>query len=55
MERNRFIGALQREDVVVFVGAHPDDETLAGPLLAYCADHCRELVVASLTKGESGL
>ncbi|NLF33229.1 MAG: PIG-L family deacetylase [Planctomycetes bacterium] len=45
---------LQADDVVVFVGAHPDDETLVGPLLAYCADHCRELVVVSLTRGQSG-
>jgi LmbE family N-acetylglucosaminyl deacetylase len=51
---DRFIGVLRQEDVVVFVGAHPDDETLVAPLLAYCADHCRELVVVSLTKGESG-
>jgi len=54
MKRDSFIGGLRQEDVLVFVGAHPDDETLAGPLLAYCADRCRELVVVSLTKGESG-
>lgn len=54
MKRDSFVGSLQEEDVVVFVGAHPDDETLVGPLLAYCADHCRELLVVSLTKGESG-
>jgi len=54
MMENLFIDGLREEDVVVFVGAHPDDETLVGPLLAYCADRCRELVVVSLTKGESG-
>lgn len=54
MRRDSFVERLQEKDVVVFVGAHPDDETLVGPLLAYCADHCRELVVVSLTKGESG-
>ncbi len=54
MRRDSFVERLQEKDVVVFVGAHPDDETLVGPLLAYCADRCRELVVVSLTKGESG-
>jgi LmbE family N-acetylglucosaminyl deacetylase len=54
MGRDSFVERLQDKDVVVFVGAHPDDETLVGPLLAYCADRCRQLVVVSLTKGESG-
>ena len=48
------INRLQRNDVVVFVGAHPDDETTIGPLLACAADRCREVVVVSLTRGESG-
>ncbi len=54
MGSDRFIERLRAEDVVVFVGAHPDDETLVGPLLAYCADHAAALVVASLTRGQSG-
>ena len=54
MSLKGFVERLGADDVVVFVGAHPDDETLAGPLLAYCADHGRALVVASLTRGQSG-
>lgn len=54
MGGSSFVEQLRNTDVVVFVGAHPDDETLLGPLLAYCADRCRQLVVVSLTKGESG-
>ena len=45
---------LHEDSVVVFVGAHPDDETLVGPFLAFCADRCREVVVVSLTPGEAG-
>jgi LmbE family N-acetylglucosaminyl deacetylase len=54
MDQEPLIKRLAKKDVVVFVGAHPDDETLVGPVLAFCADQCRELVVVSLTKGESG-
>ncbi|MFW6154721.1 MAG: hypothetical protein ACOC95_05845 [Planctomycetota bacterium] len=54
MGAERFLERVAAEDGVVFVGAHPDDETLVGPLLAWCADHCRDLVVASLTRGQSG-
>jgi len=54
MGRDPFVERVGQDDVVVFVGAHPDDETLVGPLMAYCADRCRQLVVVSLTKGESG-
>ena len=49
-----FIDGLKQDDVLIFAGAHPDDETVIGPLLAYCADRCREVVVISLTRGESG-
>ncbi|NLW49930.1 MAG: PIG-L family deacetylase [Candidatus Brocadiaceae bacterium] len=49
-----FPDGLRPEDVVLFAGAHPDDETVIGPLLAYCADRCRRVVVLSLTRGESG-
>ena len=49
-----FIDGLTQDDVLVFAGTHPDDETVIGPLLAYCADRCREVVVISLTRGESG-
>jgi LmbE family N-acetylglucosaminyl deacetylase len=38
---------------ILFVGAHPDDETLAGPLLAYACEHnggtCE---IALFTRGE---
>lgn len=49
-----FLDRLDADAVVVFVGAHPDDETLIGPLLAYAADHAKEAVVVSLTPGEGG-
>jgi LmbE family N-acetylglucosaminyl deacetylase len=38
---------------VVFIGAHPDDECLVGPLLAFAADYSSASVLC-LTKGESG-
>jgi LmbE family N-acetylglucosaminyl deacetylase len=38
---------------VVFVGAHPDDEGLVGPLLPFAADHSSAAVVC-MTAGESG-
>jgi LmbE family N-acetylglucosaminyl deacetylase len=41
---------------ILFVGAHPDDETLAGPLLAYaCHDRRRTCEIALFTHGEGGL
>jgi LmbE family N-acetylglucosaminyl deacetylase len=49
-----FLEALKPDDVILFAGTHPDDETVIGPLLAYCADRCREVVVVSLTRGEAG-
>ena len=49
-----FLESLRPDDVVLFAGTHADDETLSGPLLAYCADHCREVVVSCMTRGESG-
>jgi LmbE family N-acetylglucosaminyl deacetylase len=44
----------QKDAVVVYVGAHPDDEHTVGPLLAFAADRCRELTVVCLTQGQSG-
>lgn len=44
----------KKDAVVVFIGAHPDDETTIGPLLACAADRCREVVVVSLTRGDGG-
>ena len=29
-----FIDGLKQDDVLVFAGTHPDDETVIGPLLA---------------------
>jgi LmbE family N-acetylglucosaminyl deacetylase len=43
------------ESVLFFVGAHPDDETTVGALLAYAADRCRRVIVVSLTRGQSGV
>jgi LmbE family N-acetylglucosaminyl deacetylase len=49
-----FLDNVSRDAVIVFVGAHPDDETTLSPLLAYCARRCREVVVVSLTRGQAG-
>lgn len=46
-------GAVQDGMKVVFVGAHPDDEVYAAPLLAFAADHSRAEVLCA-TAGESG-
>ena len=54
MSPSAFLDALRPDDVILFGGTHPDDETVIGPLLAYCADRCREVVVVSLTRGQSG-
>ena len=54
MSPTTFLDSLKPDDVILFAGTHPDDETVIGPLLAYCADRCREVVVVSLTRGESG-
>lgn len=48
------LSSFQKDDVVIFVGAHPDDETLMSPILAYAADICKKVVIVSSTKGESG-
>lgn len=37
----------------VFIGAHPDDEALVGPLLAFAADHSRASLLC-VTAGHSG-
>lgn len=54
MSSAAFLDRLKQDDVLVFAGTHPDDETTIGPLLAHCAERCREVVVISLTRGESG-
>jgi LmbE family N-acetylglucosaminyl deacetylase len=38
---------------MTFLGAHPDDESLVGPLLAFAADHTAAKVVC-VTSGQSG-
>jgi LmbE family N-acetylglucosaminyl deacetylase len=43
-----------RGAVVVFIGSHPDDETVVGSLLAYIADRANDVWVVSLTRGEAG-
>jgi LmbE family N-acetylglucosaminyl deacetylase len=52
--KNEFICFLNENSVIMFVGAHPDDESLVGPLLAFSADKCKKVCVVSATKGESG-
>lgn len=54
MVRSSLLDRLTGEAVVMFVGAHPDDETMIGPLMAYCGDRCRELFIVSLTRGDGG-
>jgi LmbE family N-acetylglucosaminyl deacetylase len=44
----------QPDAVAIFVGSHADDEHTVGALLAFAADRCREVIVVSLTRGESG-
>jgi LmbE family N-acetylglucosaminyl deacetylase len=40
---------------ILFVGAHPDDETLAGPLIYYACQHKgNSCAIALLTRGEGG-
>lgn len=40
---------------ILFVGAHPDDETLAGPMLYYACQHRgNTCAIALLTRGEGG-
>ncbi|MFW6145801.1 MAG: PIG-L deacetylase family protein [Planctomycetota bacterium] len=54
MAAESILDRLQSDAVVMYVGAHPDDEHTVGPLLAYAADHTRGLTVVCLTRGESG-
>ncbi|MBN2583730.1 MAG: PIG-L family deacetylase [Planctomycetes bacterium] len=54
MAAESILDRFQEDTVVVYVGAHPDDEHTVGPLLAYAADCCREVTVVCLTRGESG-
>ena len=49
-----FFNVVSSHSAIMFVGAHPDDEQVIGPLLAYCADTCRDVVVVLLTRGQSG-
>lgn len=54
MTADSILDRFQEDAVVMFVGAHPDDETTVSPLLAYAVDCCRQVFVVSLTRGESG-
>lgn len=47
------VATLSRGARVMFVGAHPDDETFVGPLLARAADSGPVLIVC-FTRGEGG-
>lgn len=47
------VEALRAGQRLMFVGAHPDDETTAGPLLARAAESSKCMVVI-LTRGEGG-
>jgi len=46
--------ALEASERVLWVGAHPDDETVAAGLLAWAKDVAGELYLVSLTHGENG-
>lgn len=54
MSNSSILDYLNSDAVIVYVGAHPDDEHTVGPLLARAVDLCRKVTVASLTKGGSG-
>ncbi|MEI7767667.1 MAG: PIG-L family deacetylase [Phycisphaerae bacterium] len=47
------VGAILDGRPMTFLGAHPDDESLVGPLLAFAADHTAVKVVC-VTSGQSG-
>lgn len=47
------LDVLERSDRVLWVAAHPDDETAAGALIARSKDLAGSLVLASLTRGEN--
>lgn len=49
----KLLELVNRGSRVLFVGAHPDDETVAGPLLARAAETGKALVLC-LTHGEGG-
>lgn len=51
--RSEFLSLIAGGKTVMWIGAHPDDETIPGPLLARAADHTKVIVV-SLTKGDGG-
>ncbi len=49
------LGSVGAGRTLVFVGAHPDDEGLAGPVLSRaCAERGARCVTVSLTRGEKG-
>ncbi|HOI54316.1 MAG TPA: PIG-L family deacetylase [Phycisphaerae bacterium] len=54
MPAESILDCFRKDAVVLYVGAHPDDEHTVGPLLAFAADRCRELTVVCLTEGQSG-
>src|SRR5688572_3794084 len=46
---------VEAEARFLFAGAHPDDETLVGPLFAHaCIVHGRDCHIAVFTRGEAG-
>lgn len=49
-----FLDLVTPGSVVAFIGAHPDDETVVGSLLAFCADRAKDVWVVSLTRGAAG-
>lgn len=51
----RFDDYVERGARILVVGAHPDDESLAGPLLAYaCIQKGNDCHIAVFTRGEGG-
>ncbi len=47
------LDVLERSERVLWVAAHPDDETTAGALIARSKDLAGSLILASLTRGEN--
>lgn len=51
----RLLADVRGGSSIIFIGAHPDDEILVGPLLARaCRDYGNRCVMVSLSKGERG-
>lgn len=49
-----FLQHIANQERILFIGAHPDDEIFAGPLLARASERC-EVRAVCMTRGEGGI